>query len=178
VALYLDGVHYRCSADVYVPSLYVASLPCVTCNQRSINMKIIFNFTSANQKNIVVSLRRCSFSFISRKMALNDYAFDWHLTTTRLSYDCCIFFGGGESLWTWGLFFIITVMWNFIYWFSMRGGGRGPIADGDDIVNSAWQMMWPLCWVGRFSQQCVAADVAMERWLYCQVSAMYDSDMT
>jgi hypothetical protein len=54
-------------------------------------MKIIFNFTSANQKNTVVSIRHCSFSFTSRKTALNDYAFDYHLTATRLSYDCCIF---------------------------------------------------------------------------------------
>jgi hypothetical protein len=95
VALYLDGVHCRCSADVYVPFLYAASPPCITCNQRSINMKIIFNFTSANQKNTIVSIRCCSFSFTNRKMALNDYAFDCHLTATRLSYDCCIFLGGG-----------------------------------------------------------------------------------
>jgi hypothetical protein len=96
MALYSDGVHYRCSADMYVPSLYGASPPCVTCNQHSINMKIIFKFTSANQKNTIVSIRRCSFSFTSRKTALNDYAFDYHLIATRLSYDCCILGGGSH----------------------------------------------------------------------------------
>jgi hypothetical protein len=92
VALYSDGVHCWCSADVYVLSLYAASPPCVTCNQRSINMKIIFNFTSTNQKNTVVNIRRCSFSITSRKTALNDYGFYCYSTVLWLLH----FWGGSH----------------------------------------------------------------------------------
>jgi hypothetical protein len=176
MALYSDGVHYQCSADMYVPSLYATSPPCVTCNQRSINIKIIFNFTSANQKNTVVNIRHCSFSFTSRKIALNDYAFDCHLTATRLSYDCCIL--GGESLWTsncghsshcglggcsssrrWcgtsstGLACVeedVDPLLTVMIQSAVCGGWCGLHVESDDLVSSAWPRTW------RWSSDCTA----------------------